>query len=102
MDDKPESFENAKKLLDAHDDIRRINDTIRSNYAVQQHGSSLYRKLMSNQDYGEYIFALKAMRKMAGSIPFDRLDDDHKKEVLSMIKDAIEVFISTISASSDN
>ena len=99
MDVNLRQTKHIKKLKDAHDDIEKIYDTVRTNYAVQKHGSSLYQKLILNQDYGKYIVTLKSLRNMGGSIPFERLDENHKREVLLMVRDAIELYLGELYAS---
>lgn len=93
MDVNLKQTKQINKLKDAHDDIEKINETVRTNYAVQKHGSSLYQKLILNQDYGKYIMTLKSLRSMGGNISFERLDENNKKEVLLMIRDAIEIYL---------
>ena len=93
MDEILEGISNAKKLLDAQNDIKDINNTIRTNYAIQHRASNLYHSLTSEPDYIPYINTFKAKYKMGGDLPFERLGDDGKKQVLSMIGEAIKAYI---------
>ena len=93
MDEILEGITNAKKLLDAQNDIKDINNTIRTNYSIQRRANNLYYSLASKSDYIFYIGIFKTKYHMRGDLPFELLSDEGKKKVLLMIGEAIEAYI---------
>ena len=51
---------------------------------------------MSKLDYIPYIDIFKAKYKMGGQLSFEHLNDEGKKKVLLMIREAIEVYITEL------
>lgn len=62
-------------------------------YAIYYRLNNLYDSLTSKPDYIFYIDILKTKYIMRGDMPFECFSDEGKKQVLSMIGEAIAAYI---------
>ena len=63
-------IDKAKKIKDANDDIKKIDDILNDSTSFHHKADNLYEELVKNLDYSKYIMAAKIAKGMAGKIPF--------------------------------
>lgn len=86
-------IEKFKKLADAQKDIDKISEVLSDfSHSFHKRANSLYKDIEKNSDYAPYIAMAKVGRKMIGNIPFSQLQFVPKRNVLVMIRDAIQLF----------
>ena len=66
-------IDKAKKIKDANDDIKKIDDILNDSTSFHHKADNLYEELVKNLDYSKYIMAAKIAKGMAGKIPFKQL-----------------------------
>ncbi len=93
MDEKEvKEAQKAKEIIDAERDIQSIKNIL-NDPQFHSKANSLYEKLIQKVDYLPYIAVLKSARGMLGNQSFGALSYLHKRQVLKMIKDAIDLYI---------
>lgn len=88
-----EVIDKAKKIKDANDDIKKIDDILNDSTSFHHKADSLYDELVKNLDYSKYIMAAKIAKGMAGKIPFKQLPFLQKRNVFVMIRESISAYI---------
>ena len=88
-----DTVDKAKKIKDANDDIKKINDIFDNTTSFHHRADSLYEELIKNLDYSKYIMAAKIAKGMAGKIPFKQLSFLQKRDVFVMIRESISAYI---------
>ena len=83
----------AKKIKDANDDIKKIDDILNDSTSFHHKADNLYEELVKNLDYSKYIMAAKIAKGMAGKIPFKQLPFLQKRNVFIMIRESISAYI---------
>ena len=86
-------IDKAKKIKDANDDIKKIDDILNDSTSFHHNADSLYDELVKNLDYSKYIMAAKIAKGMAGKIPFKQLPFLQKRNVFAMIRESISAYI---------
>lgn len=90
MNDK--DLENLKKLFDADDDIRQINELSQDMSAFHKKANSIFEKIDKKIEYKKYIVALKTAKGMHGNLQFRELTFAGKINVLQMLREAITLY----------
>ena len=90
---KQEDIKKAKKILDANDDIRKIEEILHDSTLFHRKADHLYDELSRNIDYLPYIELGKAANRMNGDIPFKNLSYKYKLNVFRMIRNAVLEYI---------
>ena len=85
-------LENLKKLSDADEDIRQINELLQDMSAFRKRANSLFEKIDNNIEYKQYIVILKTAKKMNGNLPFKELKFAIKIQVFQMLREAITLY----------
>lgn len=88
-----EVIDKVKKIKDANNDIKKIDDILNDANSFHHKADSLYDELVKNLDYSKYIMAAKIAKGMAGKIPFKQLPFLQKRNVLAMIRESISAYI---------
>ena len=83
----------AKKIKDAEDTIKKIDELLSDSSMFRHQADSLYDKISRNMDYAPFIATAKRTSGMSGNIPFKQLLYKHKRMALIMIRDAISAYI---------
>ena len=91
-----EDFDKVKKVIEAANDVAKINEAIRSEYNLQQKANSVYRSVYYKNDYAKFIAVEKIRQNMCGTSPFEKLRIEDKKAVLEMIREAIKNYVLSI------
>ena len=91
-----EDFDKVKKVIEAANDVAKINEAIRSEYNLQQKANSVYRSVYYKKDYIEFIAIEKIKQHMCGTLPFEKLRIEDKKAVLIMIRESIANYVLSI------
>ena len=91
-----EDFNKVEKVIEAANDIAKINETIRSEYNLQKRANSVYKSVYYKNDYTEFIAIEKIKQNMCGTLPFEKLRIEDKKSVLEMIREAIKNYVFSI------
>ena len=86
-------IDKAKKIKDANDDIKKIDDILNDSTSFHHKADNLYEELVKNLDYSKYIMAAKIAKGMAGKIPFKQLPFLQKRNVFAMIRESISAYI---------
>ena len=86
-------IDKAKKIKDANDDIKKIDDILNDSTSFHHKADNLYEELVKNLDYSKYIMAAKIAKGMAGKIPFKQLPFLKKRNVFAMIRESISAYI---------
>ena len=86
-------LDKTKKIKDAEDDIKKIEDLLSDSSLFRHQADLLYDRISKNVDYAPFIAAGKAASKMSGNIPFKQLPYQPKRKALIMIRDAIKVYL---------
>ena len=92
-DDLVRKLDKTKKIKDAEDDIKKIEDLLSDSSLFRHQADLLYDRISKNTDYAPFIAAGKAASKMGGNIPFKQLPYQPKRKALIMIRDAIKVYL---------
>ena len=94
---KNEDFavDKIKKLKDAEDTVRRIDDLLSDSNLFRHQVDSLYDKISRNMDYAPFIATAKVVSGISGDIPFKQLQYLPKRNALIMIRDAIKAYIAS-------
>ena len=87
------AVEKIKKIKDAEDIIRKIEDLLADSNLFRHQADSLYDKISRNMDYAPFIAIAKKSSGMSGNIPFKQLPYLLKRNALVMIRDAIKAYI---------
>lgn len=87
------AVEKIKKIKDAEDIIRKIEDLLADSNLFRHQVDSLYDKISRNMDYAPFIAIAKKSSGMSGNIPFKQLPYLPKRNALVMIRDAIKAYI---------
>ena len=87
------TVEKIKKLKEAEDTIRKIDDLLADSNLFRHRVDSLYDEISRNIDYAPFIATAKATSGMSGNIPFKQLPYLPKRKALIMIRDAIKAYI---------
>ena len=96
------AVEKIKKIKDAEDIIRKIEDLLADSNLFRHQADSLYDKISRNMDYAPFIAIAKKSSGMSGNIPFKQLPYLPKRNALVMIRDAIKSFIVAEIAKKEN
>ena len=95
--DKPQKaaskIDKAKKIKDAEDIVRKIDDLLADSNLFRHQADSLYDKISRNMDYAPFIATAKAASGMGGNIPFKQLLYKYKRMAFVMIRDAIRAYM---------
>lgn len=86
-------IDKAKKIKDANDDIKKIDDILNDSASFHHKADTLYEELVKNLDYSKYIMAAKIAKGMSGKIPFKQLPFLQKRNVFAMIRESISAYI---------
>ena len=92
-DDLVRKLDKTKKIKDAEDDIKKIDDLLSDSSLFRHQADLFYDRISKNIDYAPFIAAGKAASKMVGNIPFKQLPYQPKRKALIMIRDAIKVYL---------
>ena len=87
------TVDKAKKIKDAEDDIKKIEDLLSDSSLFRHQTDLLYDRISKNVDYAPFIAAGKAASRMVGNIPFKQLPYQPKRNALIMIRDAIRAYM---------
>ena len=87
------AVEKIKKIKDAEDIIRKIEDLLADSNLFRHQVDSLYDKISRNMDYAPFIAIAKKSSGMSGNIPFKQLPYLPKRNALVMIRDAIKAYV---------
>ena len=90
---KQEDIKKAKKILDANDDIGKIEERLHDSTLFHRKADHLYDELSKKIDYLPYIELGKTANRMNGDIPFKNLNYKYKLNVFRMIRNAILEYI---------
>ena len=101
-DDLVRKLDKTKKIKDAEDDIKKIEDLLSDSSLFRHQADLLYDRISKNIDYAPFIAAGKAASKMVGNIPFKQLPYQPKRKALIMIRDAIKAYIVAEIAKKEN
>ena len=96
------AVEKIKKIKDAEDIIRKIEDLLADSNLFRHQVDSLYDKISRNMDYAPFIAIAKKSSGMSGNIPFKQLPYLLKRNALVMIRDAIKAFVVAEIAKKEN
>ena len=96
------AVEKIKKIKDAEDIIRKIEDLLADSNLFRHQADSLYDKISRNMDYAPFIAIAKKSSGMSGNIPFKQLPYLPKRNALVVIRDAIKAFIVAEIAKKEN
>ena len=96
------AVEKIKKIKDAEDMIRKIEDLLADSNLFRHQADSLYDKISRNMDYAPFIAIAKKSSGMSGNIPFKQLPYLLKRNALVMIRDAIKVYVAKELTDSNN
>ena len=96
------AVEKIKKIKDAEDIIRKIEDLLADSNLFRHQVDSLYDKISRNMDYAPFIAIAKKSSGMSGNTPFKQLPYLPKRNALVMIRDAIKAFIVAEIAKKEN
>lgn len=83
----------AKKIRDANSDISKINEVLADMSAFHHKADDLYNELSKNLDYSPYIVSAKIAKGMMGNILFRDLKYYQKRNVFTMIREAITAYV---------
>lgn len=86
-------IDKAKKIQDANDDIKKIDELLNDTTAFHHKSDSLYDELSRNIDYSKYIMAARIAKGMIGKTPFKQLPYLQKRNVLVMMRESINAYI---------
>ena len=67
-----EDFDKVKKVIEAANDVAKINETIRIEYNLQKKANSVYKSVYYKNDYAKFIAIEKIKQHMCGALPFDK------------------------------
>lgn len=96
------AVEKIKKIKDAEDIIRKIEDLLADSNLFRHQADSLYDKISRNMDYAPFIAIAKKSSGMSGNIPFKQLPYLPKRNALVMIRDAIKAYVAKELTDSNN
>ena len=96
------NIDKAKKIKDAEDTIRKIEDILSDSNLFRHQADSLYDKISRNMDYAPFIATAKVVSRMCGNIPFKQLPYIPKRKALVMIRDAIRTYVAAEIAKKEN
>lgn len=96
------AVEKIKKIKDAEDIVRKIEDLLADSNLFRHQADSLYDKISRNMDYAPFIAIAKKSSGMSGNIPFKQLPYLPKRNALVVIRDAIKAFIVAEIAKKEN
>ena len=85
-------LENLKKLSDADEDIRQINEPLQDMSAFHKKANSVFEKIDKKIEYKKYIVALKTAKGMHGNLQFRELPFARKIKVFQMLREAITLY----------
>ena len=88
-----EAIDKAKKIKDAEEMIKKIDELLSDSSLFRHQADSLYDKISKNIDYAPFIATAKAASGMGGNIPFKELLYKPKRMALMMIRDAIKAYV---------
>lgn len=83
----------AKKIKDANNDIKKIDDILNNTILFRHDANFLYEELIKNPDYSKYIMAAKVAKGMGGKTPFIQLSFLQKRNVFVMIRESISAYV---------
>lgn len=83
----------AKKIKDANNDIKKIDDILNDATLFHHKANSLYEELAKNLDYSKYIMEAKIAKRMAGKLSFKQLNFLQKRNVFVMIRESISTYV---------
>lgn len=83
----------AKKIKEAEDTIRKINELLADIGLFRCQADSLYDKISRNMDYAPFIATAKIASKICGNIPFKQLPYQPKRNALIVMREAIKAYI---------
>lgn len=92
-ENQSEKLDFAKKFEDATADINKISETLADSASFHHKADDLYDQISKKSDYIPYIIATKTARGMLGNHSFKQLNNQNKRNVLAMIRDAIRTYI---------
>lgn len=88
-----DAIDKTKKLKDANDDIKKIDDILNDSNSFYHKADSLYDELVKNLDYSKYIMMAKIAKGMVGKKSFKQLPFLQKRSVFAMIRESISAYI---------
>ena len=91
-----EDFNKVEKVIEAANDVAKINEAIRSEYSLQKKANSVYKSVYYKDDYTKFIAIEKIKQHMCGTLPFEKLRIEDKKSVLEMMRGAIVNYVLSI------
>lgn len=83
----------AEKLMEANDDIKKINAILTDSDMFHHKADELYEEINKKNEYAKYIIMAKTLKGMNGNIPFSNLPYYGKRKVFNMLKEAISAYI---------
>ena len=83
----------VKKMNDAQSDINKINEILADVTYFRHKADDLFDELNKNLDYSPYIVSAKIAKGMMGNILFRDLKYYQKRNVFTMIREAITAYV---------
>ena len=85
----------AKDVLDANEDIQKINEILADSQKFRQKSNNVYHEIVSKVEYAPYIaLARTANNLKPGNVPFEKITEyAMRRKIISVLREAVIAYI---------